>query len=96
MEVDINLLRKEIDEIDLEIVTLIENRMELCRRMGEVKANGGLPVRDEDRETEIMRRVGALCGLDRNRHSLISIYERILSESRRLQRPTEDPVAIAA
>ncbi|BAF34738.1 chorismate mutase [Aeropyrum pernix K1] len=49
--------RRLIDELDAKIVALLEERLELCRRVGEEKRRLGRGLRDEDREAEVLGRV---------------------------------------
>ena len=43
-------LRKDIDEIDDEIVELYEKRMEIAQKVANYKIEAGKPVFDKDRE----------------------------------------------
>ncbi|GAB6148070.1 chorismate mutase [Stetteria hydrogenophila] len=51
-------IRRAIDWIDAEILRLLEERMRLCRAIGEAKRRAGAPVRDPGREEEVLRRAG--------------------------------------
>jgi chorismate mutase len=60
-------LRKKIDEIDKKIVYLLKDRMELCKRIGAVKRENGIAVRDLTREDQVYLNVMATAleaGLD--------------------------------
>jgi len=48
-------LREEIDLLDGELARLFEKRMALAKKIGAVKAQEGLAVRDSAREEEILR-----------------------------------------
>lgn len=82
--------RREIDEIDAAIVELLHRRALVSREISVLKMSAGLPIRDADREAEILRR---LCrdedGCNEN-ESICRIYERILDESRRIQTKTRN------
>lgn len=54
----LNELRKEIDEIDEQIIELLEERVRIARELGEIKRELNLPLRDEKREEEVLRRAG--------------------------------------
>lgn len=56
-------LRRMIDEVDARIIRLLEERMELCRRIGLTKKAESLPVRDEAREREVLARAGRFRGV---------------------------------
>jgi chorismate mutase len=49
----IAVLRKKIDEIDEKLVLLLRDRIELCKRIGAVKRENGIAVRDFQREDEV-------------------------------------------
>lgn len=62
-------LRKELDVVDREIVTLLGKRFKLTRKVGEYKAKYDLPAKDPVREREVYadRRAWAKkAGLDEN------------------------------
>jgi chorismate mutase len=46
-------LRKRIDEIDDQILKALSERVEVCKQIGEIKKQRGLPVRDQSRECEV-------------------------------------------
>lgn len=47
-------IREQITEIDNKIIKLLEQRFELCKRVGEIKRANSLPILDEKREQEIL------------------------------------------
>ncbi|MCY0858945.1 MAG: chorismate mutase [Sulfolobaceae archaeon] len=47
---EINLYREKIDEIDQQILQLLKSRIELAKKIGEIKRKNGLPILDETRE----------------------------------------------
>ncbi|CAI2556497.1 hypothetical protein AKUH4B101A_01400 [Apilactobacillus kunkeei] len=47
-------IRKQITDIDNEIIKLLEQRFELCKRVGEIKRANNLPILDEKREQEVL------------------------------------------
>ncbi len=46
-------LRKKIDEIDEKIVLLLKDRMVFCKRIGAIKRENGIAVRDLQREDQV-------------------------------------------
>jgi chorismate mutase len=46
-------LRKKIDAIDENFVLLLRDRIELCKRIGKIKQENGLAVKDLRREDEV-------------------------------------------
>jgi chorismate mutase len=58
-ERDLEALRREIHDIDREIVELIARRTYVADTIADVKAQQGLPTTDEKQETRVMERAGA-------------------------------------
>jgi chorismate mutase len=53
--------------------------------MGVIKSVAGIPVKDKNREKEIMKSLrNAACDVD-ELNSLVTVYAKILEESRRIQ-----------
>jgi chorismate mutase len=78
--------RRRIDEIDADIVRLLSERARCALAIGRIKRAHGVPVYDPERERQIVERVvrenvGPLGG-----DALRRLYERVLDESRRLER----------
>jgi|TARA_Y100000310_G_scaffold345431_1_gene464891 chorismate mutase len=76
-------LRKEIDKIDNEIISLLSKRKDLIKGVAEIKKELSKPILDEKREKEIIGRLKTKAkekGLDEN--FIISLYDIILKNSR--------------
>lgn len=54
---DLNEIRKKIDNLDKQLLALFEERMELCTQVAQYKKVNNLPVFQGNRETEILERV---------------------------------------
>ena len=52
-------IRNHIDGIDDQILTLLEKRVKLAKRIALVKRKRGIPIRDEQREKELLKRVAS-------------------------------------
>ena len=79
-------LRKEIDEIDNDLIDLLAKRMKICRNIGEYKKENGMTVVQTRRYSEILDKRGAqgsLMGIDTL--CIKSIFEHIHEESVRQQ-----------
>jgi chorismate mutase len=50
-------MRNKIDVIDSKIVKLLEDRADWAKKIGEAKKRHNLPVRDMDREQEVLIKV---------------------------------------
>jgi len=77
-------LRREIDGIDEQIVSLFMQRMEVCARVSDYKRAHNLPVLMADRERALLRKVTSLVSEDLADY-IQSIYRTILSASRSYQ-----------
>ena len=83
---DISALRQAIDEIDVKILDLINQRLLLAQKIGAVKKQGGTQVTDRQRERAIMERLlrtnnGPLVTKDLQR-----IFEAIIAAGRGVQK----------
>ena len=54
LSLDISDYRKEIDEIDSELVKLFERRLDAVTKVGEYKKKNNLPILNEKREVEVI------------------------------------------
>ena len=82
---DLRELRDQIDEIDSQIVSLYEKRMDVCSKVAEYKIENGKKVFDRVREEEKIRAVKAMTHNEFNRHGVGELFEQIMSMSRKLQ-----------
>lgn len=83
---DIEEWRREIDELDRQIVALISKRAAAAQEIGRLKRATSLPVYEPNRERVIFENVrthnpGPLPDIE-----LVHIYERIVDVMRALQR----------
>ena len=78
--------RKRIDEIDPQIVDLLNQRAAAAREIGRMKRNMDMPIREVNREREVLRNIsranrGPLADTD-----LHLIFERIIEIMRNIQK----------
>ena len=59
---DMDQLRKEMDAVTLEMIELLHVRTEIAKKIGMVKKNIGKDVTDEERESDIRKKVIQRCG----------------------------------
>lgn len=79
-------LRRRIDALDRRIVTLLNERTELGRETGRLKASSGRgTIRDADREREVLLRVTIANAGPLPQADLLAIYRRIVGVARRVQ-----------
>ena len=78
--------RKEIDEIDSQLVRLFERRMDAARRVGEYKREHGLPVLNAEREKQVIKSRTGQVENPAYREAAGEFFEDLMALSRRLQR----------
>ena len=82
-------LRNEVDKADAEIVELLVRRINLSLEIGAMKESSGLSTYDANREREIDKNISEMTEDPMIMKSLKRIYERIIDESRAMQRERE-------
>ena len=75
---DISAIRQKIDKVDAEILTLLQEREGLVVEIGSKKNRKNLPIEDQKREEEILKKAPSSFTSE--------IYKKILNESKKLQR----------
>ena len=82
----INLMRKQIDELDNQLMELLAKRMKVCREIGEYKKEHNMTVLQTSRYNEILNKRGAqgsLWGMAPN--FIKTVFEAVHEESVRQQ-----------
>lgn len=82
----ISALRKQIDELDNQLMELLAKRMRVCREIGQYKKEHNMTVLQTSRYNEILNKRGAqgsLCGMDSD--FIKTIFEAVHEESVRQQ-----------
>ena len=82
----ITQLRKQIDELDNDLMELLSKRMRVCRESGHYKKEHNMPVLQPTRYNEILNKRGAqgtLCGMDSDFVKVV--FEAVHQESVRQQ-----------
>jgi len=85
----LNELRKEIDSIDEKLLTLLNKRMEVVRKVGEYKNSSNAPIYRPERERAIIDRLTKLSESQNGllkRDDIEAIFLEIFSTSRNLER----------
>ncbi|MCM1185686.1 MAG: prephenate dehydratase [Lachnoclostridium sp.] len=82
---DLLELRNQLDSIDAQMVSLYEQRMEVCRQVAEFKLQNGKKVLDRQREKEKIEKVKSLTHNEFNSQGAAELFEQIMSMSRKLQ-----------
>lgn len=76
-------LRKQIDDIDEQLIPLLLQRMSISEKVAEYKVERGLPVLNEQREKEILDDVHKKCGEQGD--TIATVFAATLDASRALQ-----------
>ena len=78
-------LRNKIDGLDSELVRLLNERAEVAKEIGEIKARAGLPVYRPEREAEVLKKI---CGKNEGplpNESLVAIWREVMCACRGLE-----------
>lgn len=83
-------LREAIDRVDEVIVKLLNQRARYAIEIGEVKKSAGLPIYSPSREKEVLENVEAWSGGPLEDATIRRLFERIIDESRQVERLTAE------
>lgn len=84
---DLSDIRKEIDQIDRELVALLDRRAGLARKVGEAKADTGRPTFDAGRHRAVIERALGHSDGSFPREGLNTVMREVLSVCLNLQKP---------
>lgn len=85
MNEELNVLRKNIDAIDLEIKRLLIERAEAVLQIGQIKKCEKLPICDADREKRVLDNVThGLIG--KQKEYVYNVFDEIIKNSKNLQK----------
>ena len=87
---DIEDWRKKIDEIDLELVRLLNERSQCAIEIGRLKKSLDVAIYDPEREGEVIERVCSAAPGPLSKEAVKRLFERIIDESRRAERESGD------
>ena len=82
---DIEHWRKEIDEIDAELLRLLNMRARLALKVGVLKQAAELPCCDPERERNVLQRLQQINDGPLDERAVGKVFRRIIRESRRVQ-----------
>ena len=82
---DLNELRKEIDDVDAQLVPLFKKRMELSAAVADYKKENNLPIYVPAREREILQQVAEQSGEELSNYGRV-LYSMLFELSRSYQR----------
>ena len=82
----IDILRKTIDKLDMQMLYLLNERAESVIELGKIKNKMKLKVFDPKRERDIFVKMTEKNPGPLHADAIVRIFERIIDESRRLER----------
>ncbi len=87
---DMKSLRRKIDRLDKRIVKLLNNRATYADEIGKIKEKLGLDVYSPEREKQVFDNVSRANPGPLTDEAVRRVYERIVDESRRLERESAE------
>lgn len=75
-------MRTAIDNIDDQILTLLKKRVIVAGHIGEQKKRNNIPIVDEEREKEVLRRMTSNRG-ELQADDIVSIFSAIMLSSKK-------------
>lgn len=85
---DLGQLRVQIDALDRQLLTLLNQRAGLAQQVGEIKKHEGSPVFRPEREAQVIDGLKALNAGPLRAESVAPIWREIMSACRSLEAPT--------
>jgi len=82
---DIDHWRKEIDDIDAELLRLLNMRARLAMKVGALKQAANLPFCDPARERTVLQRLRDMNDGPLDERAIGKVFRRIICESRRIE-----------
>ncbi len=90
---DLSTHRQAIDQLDKELVSLFQKRMEVCRQIAQYKQENGLPVLDAGREREKLAEVCSMVDPELRSYTSV-LYSSLFELSRSYQGRILEQVSI--
>ncbi|MBP2622437.1 chorismate mutase [Streptococcus oricebi] len=78
-------IRKEIDEIDQDLIKLLEKRMDCVSRVLAAKKSSGQEVVDKEREAVVLARVASLVTKPDYQETILATFADIMRQSSNYQ-----------
>jgi len=92
-DLDIDDWRDEIDKLDEQLVKLLNARSQCAIELGRIKRRLRLPIYSPDREREVIAHVTGINHGPLDRDAVRRVFERIIDESRSIERVTVEKEA---
>ena len=85
MVVDLQESRKQIDEIDEQIIELFQKRMAVASNVADYKIATGKPVFDKEREDSKIETLSGMVEGEFNKKCVSELFTQIMAMSRKFQ-----------
>ncbi|MFN0171724.1 MAG: chorismate mutase [Bryobacteraceae bacterium] len=82
----LGLYRQQIDEVDLRILELLNQRTRIVEQIGCIKQKVSMPIYEPSREDQVFRNVTSNNSGPLSAEAVRRIFERIIDEARSVQR----------
>ncbi|MGD0019309.1 MAG: chorismate mutase [Candidatus Limnocylindrales bacterium] len=82
---DLETLRSQIDDLDVQIVKLLNRRAQLGLQAGHAKVRSGRQVADSEREREVLVRVAMANDGPMPQDALLALYRQLIETIKRLE-----------
>ncbi len=89
----LNVCREKIDDVDLRLLDLLNERTSIVQEIGRIKNSSQLPVYEPRREDQVFANVTAHNNGPLPNDALRRIYERIIDEMRKVQKDRMEKTA---
>jgi len=93
INMDLQELRKNIDEIDNNLIQLFQQRMDISADIAKYKQQNNLPVYDPVREQAILNKLSLKVNAE-HKSSIIALYSLLFELSRKRQEQILNPEVI--
>lgn len=81
---ELNLLRKKIDKVDEQLIQLLKERIEISKKIGEIKKKNNIAIYDKNRENEIISKF-IDCENEANKKYIENFLKNIFAISKEVQ-----------
>ncbi len=90
---DIDHWRERIDEVDAQLLKLLSDRASYALEIGRIKHEKNLPIYVPEREKWIYENLERINGGPLSNAAVRRLFERIIDESRRLEKEANEAVS---
>jgi 4-amino-4-deoxychorismate mutase len=82
----LSTFRKELDNLDEQLMTLLGRRFDICRQVAEYKAEMNIPMMQPARVVEVKQRAAKrAASIGVNEKFAVDLYDLIISEACRME-----------